>query len=202
MNDATRLVWDNARGLGYLDPGLTPFGYDTSYFRSYVVRDATDMGEKLTAARVGLVAKYTPNAVLDVGIGGGRFVASAPFGSKGYDINPDAVRWLQHEGIWGDLYAASWPVATFWDALEHIPTPEKALARCSDLVFVSLPVFTSRANCAESKHFKPGEHIWYFTETGFVAYMFDNGFRELERNTIESDLGREGITTFVFQRVA
>lgn len=196
------LIFDQTSGVGYLDPSRYPFDYDKSYFKAYRERDKSPMGEKLTAARVDFVENCTFLPPLDVGIGGGRFVQAAREGAKGFDINPEAVEWLRAHKLWQDMYEAKAPCVTFWDSLEHIPYPSMALAQCSLWVFVSIPAFTSRENILQSKHFKPGEHIWYFTEPGFINFMHREGFQKVKRSYMESELGREGIVSFAFKRVA
>ena len=93
-----------------------------------------------------------------------------------------------------------WPAMTFWDSLEHIPDPEAALKNVGDWAFVSMPIYKDQADCLKSKHFKPGEHIWFFTDWGFIDWMDRQGFEMMERNDIESKLGREGILSYAFRR--
>ena len=52
----------------------------------------------------------------------------------------------------------------------------------------------------ESKHYRPGEHLLYWTEKGFVDWMFEKGFRFLEKRTFEIQAGREDILSFAFIR--
>jgi hypothetical protein len=53
---------------------------------------------------------------------------------------------------------------------------------------------------AQSRHFKPGEHYWYFTTAGLIAWFWKLGFTCREANSMETMAGREDIGTFVFQR--
>jgi hypothetical protein len=85
--------------------------------------DGTPVGMKLTAMRIEMVRRYAKGMVVDIGIGGGRFVAALPGQSKGFDINPAAVDWLKGAGRWHDPYSEPCESATFWDSLEHIHDP-------------------------------------------------------------------------------
>jgi hypothetical protein len=177
--------------------GRKPMDYEGAYFAKYQELDATPMGEALTKARVDLVRRHFAGQVLDVGIGGGRFVEES--GGFGFDVNPEALQWLNANGCYKNPHFG-WDAMTFWDSLEHIPDPELMLRSVGDWAFVSMPIYKDQADCLKSKHFKPGEHIWYWTLEGFVSWMDRQGFELREINHVESELGREGITSFAFRR--
>jgi hypothetical protein len=67
-------------------------------------------------------------------------------------------------------------------------------------VFVSIPIFTSAADVLRSKHYKPKEHVWYFTVGGLDHFMRSFGFECVDFNRMEREAGREQIDTFVFRR--
>lgn len=194
------LLWSDELGMGYHP--RKPMDYSGSYFEKYQAMDATPMGEALTRARVDLVSRHLkPHSlvgVTDIGIGGGRFVEAA--GCTGYDVNPDAVAWLEQRGALRDPYLFPVPTITCWDSLEHIPDPERLIAQVGVFVFVSMPIYQSQADCLSSKHFKPGEHLWYWTQNGLINWFERLGFGCVEINQEESDIGREGITSFAFRR--
>lgn len=178
-----------------------PMAYSGDYFAHYQKLDATQMGSLLTRARLELVGKYcAPNATVDIGIGGGRFVTES--GGYGYDISREAERWLQSIDRYVDPYVAPVDAVTCWDSLEHIPEPEKLLANVRDWLFVSLPLCDTAEQWVESKHFKPGEHLFYWSLQGFVAWSASQGLECIEINHAETELGREGITSFAFKRVS
>lgn len=161
--------------------------------------DTTPSGCALTKTRKQMVEKYLPaNEIVDIGIGGGRFVEAAS--CRGYDVNESAVRWLRMREAFCSPYAAPIKAITCWDSLEHIDKPWKLLKQVTDWLFVSLPIFINPATIVSSKHYKPGEHIWYFTHQGFINWCATQGFELVEFNHAESDLGREGITSYAFKR--
>ena len=171
--------------------------YSGDYFAKYQALDATPMGAALTAARVELVRKYTnPRHLVDIGIGGGRYKAEA--GCRGFDVSDEACKWLGLDYL--DPYAQPVKGVTCWDSLEHIAEPEKLLAQVTEWLFVSMPIYDGPEDVLRSKHYKPGEHIHYWTLHGFVRWCDGQGFAFQEANQAETELGREGITSFVFRR--
>lgn len=195
--DGRDLIWFPEHGVGYYPVTDTP--YDEAYFDKYASYEDSDIGRALNAARVALVNKYTRGDVIDVGIGCGSFIKARGADTYGVDINPAGVRWLNDRGLYRSLYDGV-ENATFWDSLEHIHNAEAAVLSVKSHVFVSIPVFDSGDHVLRSKHYRKDEHCWYFTEWGFIAWMEGLGFCMLERNRMESDLGRDEITTFVFKR--
>lgn len=193
------LLWSEERGQGFhTRPAMR---YEGQYFAHYQKLDATHMGGLLTQVRVELVSKFFPTGqVVDIGIGGGRFVEWAS--AFGFDVCEDAVTWLKSRLRYLDPYAQPVQAITCWDSLEHIPEPEKLLAQVNDWLFVSMPIYDDMADVLQSKHYKPGEHLHYWTFDGFVNWCAAQGFELREVNHAETELGREGITSFAFKRVA
>lgn len=157
------------------------------------------MGKQLTYSRVGFVRKYTDLDILDIGIGGGAFVEAAD--CYGYDVNEKAVSWLLSCKRFRTPYSSGVDVATFWDSLEHIRNIDGLLLNIKKFVFISIPIFDSVEHVLKSKHYKPGEHLWYYSHDGLINFMASQGFELLECNKMESDLGREGINSYAFKRV-
>jgi len=196
------LLWSPEKGYGWHSrPAML---YSGDYFAHYQKLDNTKMGALLTRARLDLVGKYCkPIDTVDIGIGGGRYVQES--GGWGYDVCADAVTWLRDNGYYRNPYSDAMgdvKAITCWDSLEHIPDPQALLAEVREWLFVSLPVFEDADDVLSSKHYKPGEHLWYFSSTGFINWCAEQGFECVEMNRVESDLGREGIMSFAFKRVA
>lgn len=180
--------------------------YDAAYFEHYQKLSGTPIEEALNAGRVALLRRHAaPDAaVLDFGIGNGGFVLAAlvaGFDADGYDINPAAVAWLRKTGHYADDLGAV-DVVTFWDSLEHLEDPHLTLRsiRKDALVLAAIPVFGNLEHVRESKHYKPGEHLMYFTPDGFVDWMALHGFRLLETSRHETEAGRDSIGAFAFKR--
>ncbi|MGH8897001.1 MAG: class I SAM-dependent methyltransferase [Egibacteraceae bacterium] len=197
------LVWNEALGRGYY-PVQSDGQYDKAYWSRYAGYTGTPAERELNLRRVALVEKHAPGqTVVDIGIGAGHFIlARAPHSTYGYDVNPRAVRWLVESGLWFDPWARDPDIVTTWDALEHLSRPEHLVVRVRKLMFVSIPIFTGLDHILRSKHFRKDEHFVYFTRDGFVAWMGAHGFTLRDENTMEVDVGREDIGTFVFARTA
>ncbi len=198
---ARRLQWLVEDGFGYFPVVDQP--YDAAYWQRYRELDESPSGGGLTRVRCELVGKWMPKAatVVDVGIGGGRFVAERP-NTLGFDVNPAAIAWLKLRGAWCDPYFERVEAACFWDSLEHIHDPGPLLANVSRFVFVSCPVFRSPEHVLSSKHFKRSEHCWYFTSDGLETFMAGFGFKLLDTDRLEEKCGREDILSAVFKRIA
>ncbi len=195
------LIWHGDHGTLSSFPGLG--AYDDAYFDKYVGYANTQLGRLLNKARVDLVVDNTNpvlDVVCDIGVGCGQFVLSQ-VNFVGYDINPKAVEWLKEQRLFLDPYKSCVPVLTFWDSFEHIENPAVLLERCTRKVFMSIPIFKDKDHVLRSKHFRPDEHHWYFSELGLLNYMSRAGFEMVCMSDIESHLGREDILTFVFKRL-
>ncbi|HEJ1634722.1 TPA: methyltransferase domain-containing protein [Pseudomonas aeruginosa] len=189
------LLWSEELGMGFHP--RPPMDYSGPYFEKYQALDATPMGTALTTARVDMVRRHFDGEVLDVGIGGGRFVVES--GGKGFDVNEEAVQWLKSRNAYADPYKGVAAI-TCWDSLEHVPDPEALVRSVGEWVFVSMPVYKDQTDCLKSKHFKPGEHLHYWSVRGLVGWFAKMNFGCVEINERESELGREGITSFAFRR--
>lgn len=193
------LIWCPEKGMGFHP--REPISYEHDYWEKYLGYDDTPLGEALTAARKELVDFYYRGSVVDVGIGGGKFVLSMGAKGFGYDVNKDAVDWLMAYGRFCDPYSSPVSCITCWDSLEHIPNPENLINQVTDWVFVSLPIFENPNTITKSKHYRPGEHIWYWSDFGLINWFKGLGFELIEKNNMETDLGREAISTYVFRRI-
>jgi hypothetical protein len=189
-------------GLMYQRDMSKIVSYDEKYFDNYVNREGTEIAVKLNAARAKLAEIYC-DCIVDVGVGSGEFIKNYHGKAFGYDINPSGVDWLKARGLYVDIYD-SFPEEvegfTLWDTLEHIPNPQALfrLIRRNMYLFLSLPIFDDMENVRLSKHYKPNEHLYYFSSAGLIRFMKDSGFLLVEQNDEETKAGREGIGSFVF----
>jgi hypothetical protein len=192
------LIWDTEAGYGFHpEPAME---YSGSYFAKYVQMDQTPMGFQLTRARCDLVERHYHGVdIIDIGIGGGAFCIES--GSYGYDVSQEAVDWLKERNIYRNPYEHKCAAITCWDSLEHVSDPVQLVQCASKYVFVSMPIYQDREHCVNSKHFKPGEHLHYWTHDGLIDWFARLGFVCMETNDEETKLGREGIGSFVFKRV-
>jgi hypothetical protein len=134
----------------------------------------------------------------DVGVGSGQFVDTVK--CKGTDVNEVANAWLKEHGYYVDD-ATKFKSLTLWDVIEHIEDPTSLLVNAEN-VFISTPIYVDAENCLRSKHLKPGEHIWYFTDEGIKYFMSRLGFEIVAESDCETKLGRESILSYYFTKAA
>lgn len=188
--------------------------YDDAYFDKYRDMAESPMATALNDFRASIVLeelgrRFTPDgrrSLIDVGIGDGAFLRRMDshkdkLSTFGNDINPAGIAWLIERASYGGIDEPdTWDIATFWDALEHFPDPRVPLRSVRHLAFVSIPTFRDVEEAKASKHFRPLEHFWYWSIAGFTLFADAEGFDTTRIETTETDLGREGITTFVIRR--
>lgn len=195
------------RGVAYqrnmgqqLPPGENAEG--ENYFDHYAALDGTEIALAINSRRVAFVNKYLgqDTEVLDVGVGAGQFIEARP-NTWGKDVNPKAIEWLKEKGKLEENFGR-FQAFTFWDVLEHVAEPARYFKHMADgsWLFTSLPVFKDLNRVRHSKHYKPREHLYYWTEAGFIEWMALYRWRLRERSTQESDAGRDSIMSFAFQR--
>lgn len=187
-------------GVAYQRDRAHSVAYDAAYFAKTGSHPA-EMVEAINAARIALVARHIGAApVLDIGIGAGDFIARRP-NTWGRDVNPAAVAWLHERGRWAETLEGFAGV-TMWDVIEHLHEPEHYLRhiRLHGWLFVSVPIVYALGAIRLSKHYRPGEHLTYWTEEGFLDWMASHGFRCFERSDAEILAGRESVLAFALKR--
>lgn len=192
------MKWNDEKGWGFLEPTEL---CTKDYWNEYRELDKTPLGRVLTAIRCGMVHEMVGQGteLLDVGIGGGAFLV-AMNGGKGTDVSEPAIEWLRARGqLWSETQVQ---VMTFWDSIEHILNPGELLSRATQHVFISTPIYRHQAHALSSKHYKPNEHLWYFTNQGIKMFMREYGFTCVKRHKLETDAGREEIGSYAFVRRA
>lgn len=185
------------RGIAY-QKEMSSIVYDESYFKKCAGYDK-EISDKVTKGRIDLVAKYHKGKMLDIGVGAGEFVKSR-HDTEGFDVNPYAVQWLKENSLYSENFE-SYEAFSFWDTIEHVKEPNvyfKGIPKGS-YVFVSIPIVNLNF-IRDSKHYRPNEHLYYFTEEGFVGWMRLYGFRLEETSRHEIEAGRQDILSFVFKR--
>ncbi|WP_395406302.1 class I SAM-dependent methyltransferase [Pseudoduganella sp. UC29_106] len=180
--------------------------YDDVYFDKYAAYEDTPIANALNRGRCSLLARHAAEGatVLDIGAGCGTFVRAAAawgFESRGFDVIPKTVNYLKSIKAYASD-PAMFDVVTFWDSLEHIDNPGEVLEKIQpgSVVLVAIPIFDDLRKIRESKHYRPGEHLYYFTEAGFIRWMGLRRFHLLEISGHETDAGRESIGAYAFYR--
>ena len=188
-------------GVAYQKDRRHRVAYDADYMAKCAAYEGNDIARAVTAGRVAMVERRVgTNRVLDIGIGSGEFIKARP-NTFGHDVNLAAVEWLRSAGLWAEV-DGGFSAYTMFDVIEHVETPEDYLRHIPLHAFVvlSVPIFYGLGGIRLSKHYRPGEHLQYFTRDGFVAWMGQHGFMLLEIADFEIQAGRESIYTFAFKR--
>ncbi len=196
-------------GVAYQRDMRVTAQYDQDYFNKCASYEGQEIGRAINAFRVGFVNKHIGRdaGVLDIGVGSGEFIQTRAWACDGwrntwgYDINPAAADWLKHRDLLA-LQFAPFNAFTMWDVIEHVPRPQVYFDRIQDgsYLFTSLPIFSDLTRIRESKHYRPGEHLYYWTEHGFVSWLGLYGFRLIDRQDFETYAGRDNILSFAFVR--
>lgn len=191
-----------ARGVAYQRGMAVSANYGDAYFARYQSYEGTEIARQINAGRVALVDEHVGagSPVVDIGVGSGEFIRARP-GTMGQDINPAAIDWLRRKNLWVEKMS-EFSAFTFWDVLEHVPEPDRYFRKIPDRahLFCCLPIFAELGRIRESRHYKPGEHLYYWTERGFVDWMAEYRFGLLERRDFEIAAGRDSIVSFAFRR--
>lgn len=177
--------------------------YGQEYFNKCAGYQNSEIANKLNIARDALVRRhYGDGLLVDVGIGSGEFVQHRP-NTVGTDINPVAIEWLKNNGKLADSSLSRYYAFTFWDVIEHMPHPDDFMdcVPVGAKVFFSIPIFHDLSRIRESKHYRPGEHLYYWTRSGFISWLLTQGFYLLEMNDAETQCGRDSIESFAFVRM-
>lgn len=183
--------------------------YDDLYYQRCAEKDGSLISVALNMQRMELALKQKPETLLDVGVGTGQFlkyiIRNAPdVIVRGFDVpTMPSTAWLQRSGLFHDVNHCRplrFDVITFFDSLEHIPYPEKLLVRIKSTVIVSIPIFEDLLSVKRSRHFRPCEHLNYFTMAGFMMFMGKMKYRWVDTLDFEKKLGRDNVYTFVFKR--
>lgn len=180
--------------------------YDTDYLAKVDAYEGTPIAQAVNAGRCALLMRHLPAGatVLDIGAGSGAFVRAAMswgFAARGYDVIPAAQERLRAAGLYADDLADA-DAVTLWDTLEHMEEPGFLLNRIpvGSFLFVSVPIFEDLRAIRNSRHYRPGEHLYHFTVSGLVVWMSRWGFDLLERSDHETAAGRDSIGAFAFRR--
>lgn len=180
------------------------YSYGESYWQNYINIEETDTARKLNAFRHDISTAHAKN-ILDIGIGSGAYLKTLNGKKYGYDVNTFAIKWLKEENMWHDPYEqdnSHIDGFCFWDVLEHMENPNIILSKIPKhaYIFVSLPVFSNLEMLQLSKHYKPNEHLQYFTTRGVINFLNLSKFVVEEIRSDESKIGRESVMTFVAKK--
>lgn len=208
------LMLCDARGVAWQrDMSKGRQQYDAKYLEKFDAYDSK-IEARVNYERCGFVQKQMIEAgiqhptanptVLDVGAGSLHFMRDLR--SYGFDVSGfEVIQEMQAVLKDMDAYASdarAFDAVTMWDTIEHLENPAEWLTQIKKgaLLFVSLPIFLGLGNIRDSKHYRPGEHLYYFRRQGFIDWIAEYGFRLVAESDHENEAGREDIGAFAFVR--
>ncbi len=166
---------------------IKPFKYDQQYLE-FGYSDAPLVA--MAWIRLSFVFKYMQNfgKLLDVGCGFGNFVRAArhaSFDAYGFDV---------HQIDTGssaprvDSFYGKWDAVTLFDSFEHFEDFEKVFAIDTKWFFITVPHLDESMSVSEIKnwkHYKPDEHLHYFTVKAMHSLFRKNGYMLMEAVNLE-----------------
>lgn len=201
------LVFCRTHGVAYqADMRSARVDYDETYWDKVMAYEGSDIQRRVLEGRLAILRRQASRgwSVLDIGAGSGTFVrmaVSAGYYARGYDIMANSQQMLKSHGLFDEFeHLGGYDVVTMWDSLEHFEDPQtvmQSIARGS-LLLVSIPIFARLEQIRKSKHYRPGEHLYYFTLDGLIDWAKLHGFSCREASKHEIEAGREGILAFAF----
>lgn len=137
-----------------------------------------------------------PKIVLDYGSGVGWFRAFSP---PSIIVDTYDIMDTPQTGITNDYY----DLITMWDVLEHLPdfSVLDNLLKITDYFAITVPIKSKSVKLSNWIHYKPGEHLHYFTEESIEELFNNRGFFLLKDGYPEIDCGiRKDIYSAIFKR--
>lgn len=135
--------------------------------------------------------------VLDYGCGSGAFVHALK--SVGYDAQGFNVGDENPEGAFN--------VVTMFDVIEHLPEPSEVFKLNPEFFVISVPDFKPVASgeieLKKWRHYRPDEHIHYFSYTAIRRFFQRHGYDCIIENHTEDYIRKAAypnILTCIFKR--
>jgi len=179
-----------------------PIEYGTTYIQTgYSNKPTRDMAW----LRLGVVGQYiTSGEVIDIGYGDGEFVRQAlkaEFDAKGFDVHYDTTDIPTVKTL-----PDSTDCLTFFDSIEHFDDLQNAFTCKARLIVVTVPHTPSVRpdELITWRHYKPNEHLHYFTPASILSLFARNGYYLDALSNVE-DLIRKNkdqspnTTTYIFR---
>lgn len=203
---ADSLINITDKGVAYQARETDPIEYGEEYFQRYSSYRGTEISKCINSSRIDLLKRFGEPAALDIGIGSGEFLETANAAGVqcfGFDVNPIAIEYLKRRGFFvnptNGVSTQGINTVTFWDVFEHLEEPSTFVSDLGiETIIMSVPIVEDFSCLLGWKHFKPGEHLYYFTNEGMISFMDEIGYKLAYSGRPECDCGREDIGSFVF----
>jgi len=167
--------------------------YNLDYYEEMLRRNSKS-AEEISAIRWKFISIIKPNCILDYGSGVGWFRAYKP---QGVEVDTYDIGRYPQTGILHENYS----IITFWDVLEHLSgfNEIEDVLKMTNYVAFSVPIKPIDEPLRSWKHFKPGEHLHYFTDPILNDVFRKYGFTQLIGGHPECP-PRKDILSAIYQR--
>lgn len=186
-------------------PNPTPIEYGKNYVAGYAGRPTVE----LSWVRLAFLWLFAQEGrILDIGYGDGEFIKQASragFFSLGYDAHAEDIG----VPVVKDLHPGVFDIVTMFDSFEHmldLSEPFKAAPRMFVVTVPWLPEGVTDESIKAWRHYKPNEHLHYFTEKSLIAIFSRHGYGMETRAPIEDIIRKNpqsapNTMTFIFRKV-
>lgn len=184
---------------------VEPIKYGKEYAAGYAGRPTVE----LSWVRLAFLYLYAESGrILDIGYGDGEFIRQASragFFTMGYDSHTDDIG----VPVVKELTPGLFDIVTMFDSFEHmadLSEPFKAAPKMFVVTVPWLPEGVTDESIKAWRHYKPNEHLHYFTEKSLRAVFSRHGYGMETRKPIE-DLIRKNpqaspnTMTFIFRKI-
>lgn len=160
-------------GYGY-PTDRVPMVYTEDYERKYLSYPE----EEINKIRLAPISDTFGSGlkVLDFGCGSGSFVRyarSKGFDAYGVDVNDFTKDLRPPAGFEPDIVTA-------WDSFEHLTEEQQdnffKMAESAQAIIVSVPDFASADDIRTWRHYRPKEHLHYYTSNALAERFYREGF--------------------------
>jgi len=169
--------------------------YGLNYYK-HTLRKYSATAEDTNMRRWAFLEEIKPRKVLDYGSGVGWFRAWKPVGVQcdSYDICSISPQ----TGITEWKY----DVVCFWDSLEHILDLSDIywILEQTEYVAISIPIKPESIDITKWHHYRPHEHLHYFTLKSLHAFFAKQGFEIIKANQNECP-PRIDIWTILYRKI-
>ena len=168
--------------------------YNLDYLEN-MYRMYSKTAENICKIRWKFIESTNSKTVLDYGCGCGFFRMYRPkkIIVDSYDVNDYCVQ----TGINRNQY----DLICLWDVLEHINIGEVGyLLDKTKYLALSIPIKPDDINMITWKHYKPGEHIFHYTEKLLNETLEKYNFKQIKKGQPECP-PRKDIRSFIYEKV-
>jgi len=168
--------------------------YNLEYYEN-LLRIHSKTAQEISKIRWDFVVQCNPVTVLDYGCGCGFFRAYRP---KAVLVDTFDIGGYPQTGITRDRY----DLVCFWDVLEHFASCKYILSCLTDVKYValSIPILPDGMELETWKHYKPGEHLQYFTHESLSDIFRKFDFIKIKEGQPECP-PRKDVWNFLYAKI-